>query len=133
MHENIWGKVIFSANLMFRLYKFDGSIFGGHIFGREVYIWGGGAYKWAFTVFKHSFQDTIYPLWIHRKEVEITSHVLLSCPNYFGKRSNLVIEIRIIVPVNVGPCSLLSRKPKMNSLANIEQKEPRMFGDIVPG
>ena len=109
-------------------------LYSGDIYSGGRFIYGvGGAYKWAFTVFKHSFQDTIYPLWIHRKEVEITSHVLLSCPNYFGKRSNLVIEIRIIVPVNVGPCSLLSRKPKMNSLANIEQKEPRMFGDIVPG
>ena len=39
---------------------------------------------------------------------------------------------RNTVPVKVGPCSLLSRKPQMNSRANIEPKEPRLFSDIVP-
>ena len=39
MHENTWGRAIFPGNLMFsRLYKFDGSIFGGHIFRRRAYI-----------------------------------------------------------------------------------------------
>ena len=37
------------------------------------------------------------------------------------------------VPVNVGPCLLLPCKLYMNSWANIEQKEPKFFGNVVPG
>ena len=39
----------------------------------------------------------------------------------------------VFVQVTVDPCSLLSRKLQMKSRANIEHKEPRLFGDIVPG
>ena len=37
------------------------------------------------------------------------------------------------VQVNVGPCSLLSRNSEMNFWANIEQKDQRLFSDIVLG
>ena len=42
------------------------------------------------------------------------------------------IVFRHFVQVNVGPCSLLSHNSEINFQANIEQKDQRLFSDIVP-
>ena len=44
--------------------------------------------------FKHGFQDTLNPLCNCGKEVEITFHFLLSCPNYSDERLTLLSKIR---------------------------------------
>ena len=48
--------------------------------------------------FKHSFQDTLNPLWSFGKEVEANFHFLLSRPNYFDERLTLLSKIRNINP-----------------------------------
>ena len=48
--------------------------------------------------FKHSFQNALNLFSSCRKEVETTSHFLLSRPNYSNERSTLMSKIRNINP-----------------------------------
>ena len=48
--------------------------------------------------FKHSFHDTLNQYCSFRKEVETTSHFLLSCHNYSDKRSTLLSKTGNINP-----------------------------------
>lgn len=46
--------------------------------------------------FKHSFQDTVNPLYSNRKVAETIFHFLVSCPNYSDERLTLQCKIRKI-------------------------------------
>ena len=45
--------------------------------------------------FKHSFQDTLNPICICGKDIEIACHYLLACPNYDVERSTLLTIAQI--------------------------------------
>ena len=44
--------------------------------------------------FKHSFQDSINPLWNYGYEVESTVHFFLDCPLFTNERSTLFSTLR---------------------------------------
>ena len=48
--------------------------------------------------FTRSFQDTLNQICSCGKEVETTSHVLLSCPNYSDEKSTVLSKTRNINP-----------------------------------
>ena len=46
--------------------------------------------------FKHSFQDTLNPIWKCGEDVETISHYLLHCPYYFYERKILLNTVSCI-------------------------------------
>ena len=48
--------------------------------------------------FKHSFQDTLNPIWNCGQDMETTSHYLLHCPDYLHETKTLLNTVIFIVP-----------------------------------
>ena len=48
--------------------------------------------------FKHSFQETLNPMWNSGEDTEISSHSILPCPNYLQENMTLSNTVTCIVP-----------------------------------